>query len=115
MKDELIKILPDLKQAVEQGIAYAGDLFNRAVSYYTILSIIGIVAGMLLLIATIVGIVKLYKYIKKEYALDEEPAALFLLFIIPIIISIVLLCVNIDAYLQLKFIPEIYILQLITN
>ncbi len=66
MKDELIAILPDLKQAVEQGIAYAGDLFNRAVSYYTLISIISIVIGALLLIGAIIGIFKAIKWCKNK-------------------------------------------------
>jgi hypothetical protein len=114
MKEELIKILPDLKQAVEQGIAYAGDLFNRAVSYYTILSIIGIVVGGLCMLGTLFGFYKMVKWFKNSDRDDElDPA--WTLLLLPTLITVIILIESINAYLQLKFIPEIYILQLITN
>jgi hypothetical protein len=114
MKDELIKILPDLKQAMEQGVAYAGDLFNRAVMYYKVSTIIGLFVCFMVFFNSIY-FYKNYKKLEKDNDDTDSDAILAIIFgilgIVSILISI-FLCLDL---VQLYTIPEIYILQVLTT
>lgn len=119
MKEELIKILPDLKQAIEQGKVYASDLFTRAVAYYKIVAWIEIIIGLLFLIISIVLIIKFVswykiKKTKNEYFdLSDVNPFIFFGFIVGFIHAIVLLSCGITNLIQLSIVPEIYMLELI--
>lgn len=111
MEEELLKILPDLKLAVAEGVEYAGGLFNRAVDYYIIINIIGIVLGVVLLIFTAVALYKMVKWFKKP-GRDRELDGAWMFLMLPAGIGIILLVNCINNYVQLKYIPEIFILNL---
>lgn len=113
MKDELIKILPDLKLAIEQGVTYAGDLFNRAIIYYKLSTIVGIVISFLL---TILGIHFIKKFIKldKEDEDEEKDIILAVVFGIIGLFAFMFSMFFIFDLIKLYTIPEIYILQLLT-
>jgi hypothetical protein len=128
MKDELIKLLPDLKKALEQGVAYAGDLFNRAVMFYKIETIVFMAIEFVFLLFTpkfIKWIIAMAKYEnlgyseQRESEEDETRLVIFGVFgVIGCITSFVFaICflLNISEIIQLYTIPEIYILQVITQ
>lgn len=120
MKDELMKLLPDLKQAVEQGIAYAGDLFSRALEYYKMITYVWLSVSVVLLIASITYFISTYRWVNKkdergykENSWDDRTAGNFIFgFLLPI--SIVMLICFITDLIKLNTIPELYILQMLT-
>jgi hypothetical protein len=119
MKDELMKLLPDLKQAVEQGITYAGDLFDRAVVYYKIVTYIGLSISSIVLISCIIYCVNTYRWVNKRDEmgievnnLDDRAGVIFIVVFL-LIISITLTPFFICDLIKLNIIPELYILQLL--
>jgi branched-subunit amino acid ABC-type transport system permease component len=113
MKKELIKILPDLKQSIEQGIAYGGDIFNRAVVYYSVVSLINIAVGVILLIGSSYGIYKATKWFKQDDR-DDTRDPFWIFIILPIIFGIILFIEGLSSYIKLQYLPEVYLLQLFT-
>ncbi len=116
MKDELIKILPDLKQAVEDGIVYIGDLFDRAVLYYKIANFAGIAISLIVLIAYSIFMYKTHSWVERDEYNEWEDR------VFPVTIGSVLalyhsffLIFFIKLIFQLYIVPEIYILQLLTS
>lgn len=120
MKEELMKLLPDLKQAVEQGIAYAGDLFNRAVIYYKTITYVGISVSSLILISGIIYFISTYRWVHKKdddgYERNdwEDRLTFNILFAFLIPISFVAIICFICDLIKLNTIPELYILQILT-
>ncbi len=113
MKEELMAILPDLKNAIQQGVTYAGDLFNRAVEYYKLLVIIKISSGILFIFVLIVSLI----FSKKiDWNTDHISAGQVLVItgiLFGICVPILCLSTGIQDYIQLTYIPEVYIYEML--
>ena len=132
MQEELIKLIPDLKKVLETGVAYTSDLFNRAVMFYKIETIMWIIFN-LIFIALVPLFIKwiitgkteseMYdkekeEYLKKHKTTEEWIIARVIFAVVGLVIA--LMCVigllfNITNLIQLYTIPEVFIMQVITQ
>lgn len=112
MKDELIKMLPDIKQAIASGVAYGSDLFQRAVTYYTYQSYLFIGMWTLFLLISIVALicsVRWFKKGEKHYRDAEASVVIISSFFIMLFVICVIACLS--DVIKLKTIPEVYMIE----
>lgn len=120
MSEEIIKVLDNLAQKF--GIAidwtsqnimpYLQDLMSRFIQYKNSISIIWIVIATILIIISIICIVKLIKWTKKDEYYDDELASMGIaLTTIVMIIAICILIGNIIGLMKNIYIPEMIILN----
>lgn len=112
MKDELIKMLPDIKQAIASGVAYGSDLFQRAVIFYTYQTYLFIGMWILLLVASIIALVRSIKWYKNSESYDNFLES-FIIFISSLLVLLsffsIIYCVG--NVVKLKTIPEVYMVE----
>lgn len=132
MQEELTKMLPDLKKALETGVAYAGDLFNRAVIYYKFQTILWLIFDIIMISLTPIWIKWVIKaidydamgYSEQERYIEEHKTSesriiakgvIGGLLIAIAFISLIALLFGIGDLIKLYTIPEIYMVEIITN
>lgn len=120
MSEEIIKVLDNLAQKF--GIAidwtsqnimpYLQDLMSRYIQYKNSISTIWIVIATILIITSIICIIKLIKWTKKDKYYDDEAfgAGMFLSILI-LVIALAILGRNIMDIMQNTYIPEMVILN----
>lgn len=120
MSEEIIKVLDNLAQKF--GIAidwtsqnimpYLQDLMSRFIQYKNSISIIWIIIATILIITSIICIIKLIKWTKKDKYYDDETfgAGMFLSILI-LVIALAILGRNIMNIMQNTYIPEMIILN----
>lgn len=120
MSEEIIKVLDNLAQKF--GIAidwtsqnimpYLQDLMSRFIQYKNSISIIWIVIDAILIIISIICIIKLIRWTKKDKYYDEESFEMgIVLTTIVMIIAICILINNITGLIKNTYIPEMIILN----
>lgn len=130
MSDEIIKILDDLGNRLgiaidwtsQNIIPYLQDLMQRFIELKNTQAIIWIVLSLVIITVTVIGIIKLIKYLKKQNKNDYDYDDIaFYVVVTNVIIGfitlsfvIVFLC-NAFGLLQNIFTPEITIIDYISN
>lgn len=104
--EEIKQYLPALQDAMSKGIAYGGELFNRFVqfSFYEHIVYIGICLVLLLPIF----------WFKKVCKLSNSYSPYWLAYLLEVI-PFVILFVNIVTLLKIIFVPELYLIEAVSN
>jgi len=118
LETKVIEMLPDLQEALQKGLEYGGDLFDRFIYYHIIDNIFGIMMASLIFFISLKIRDKFLKVIYEEYENDHDEEGKnisiwgsgfilgILFFVIFFIISI-----NLSAILKLLFIPEVFLID----
>ena len=119
-------ILPDLKQAIETGVAYGGELFNRIITFVIIQKTVDIVISSILFAVSTIIVYKIFKYLtnkKKEdeyFDLTDLSAPMFFGVIVVLIIGGLFIVMYpfvmyelIVDIAKIKIVPELYIVEYI--
>ncbi len=109
--------LPDL---IEQGGAYASDLMDRYVKYLLIKESISLSLIIIGVILVIVAFTSSYKWYKKQKAINKSEAesnfeAICFLFLVFSVILIPSCIFKIQRIIKIVYVPEIVIIEEITN
>ena len=118
MNEELIKLIPELKEALAQGLEYGGELFTRAVQYYIQMNILWSIIFFINLIIVSILVYKATKEVKKELIKDNYTEVIPVVILTGIVALIIPFCLFINrltVFIKLSTIPEIYILEQITK
>jgi len=109
---DLKSILPDLKEAMETGVSYGGDLFERFIMYDILINSFLVLS---LVIAIVIAIVLLVKSYSRNY--DDEVNSFMTKFTLACIIICIAIPIGVPVSNILKdiFIPEIRVIEVIKN
>jgi len=116
LENKIMEMLPDIQAAVEQGIAYGGDLFIRYISFEIFLRSIQLIGNIIVSVVFIYLIYHSHKEIQKHYKKHCESGifmAYFLtLFAVILSFAAVEATYNDAANIgKAIYIPEIYVLE----
>lgn len=130
MSDEIIKVLDNLGQKFgiaidwtsQNVLPYLQELITRFIAYKNVVAIVWIIISIIMLGLSVFGLVKLIKWRKSDKydtSFNSNDGLIFgLIFaaiIILIIVFIIILACNTQGLMQNLFIPELSILDYISN
>lgn len=130
MSEEIIKVLDNLGQKFgiaidwtsQNVLPYLQELITRFIAYKNVVAIVWIIISIIMLGLSVFGLVKLIKWRKSDKydtSFHSDDGLIFgLIFaaiIILIIVFIIILVCNTQGLMQNLFIPELSILDYISN
>lgn len=130
MSEEIIKVLDNLGQKFgiaidwtsQNVLPYLQELITRFIAYKNVVAIVWIIISIIMLGLSVFGLVKLIKWRKSDKydtSFNSNDGLIFgLIFaaiIILIIVFIIILACNTQVLMQNLFIPELSILDYISN
>jgi len=120
MKEQLLTLLPDLKKAIESGVAYAGDLFNRAVMFYKIQEFIWLGFDLIFISLSPLFIKWVIRGINADYNDDDKDKKEVIGIIGALLLFVSILCFvclffNAINIIKLYTVPELYIFNLLNT
>jgi hypothetical protein len=116
--DFVTKLLPQIQQGLTITKEYFGDLFGRYIKYLIITNSIWAIIGLILFITGIVLLIKFQKIIRESWG---NYSSEFMGIVVPFIISImiisgsVIFLANVDNLIKDIYIPEVRIIEIISN
>lgn len=114
--DFTTKLLPQIQNGLVITKDYFLDLFGRYVKFLIVEDIFYTVWGIICLVIGIILFKKFLKLTKKDSHIDDgHIAGMIFLGILPIIIGILMISINTLDLIQTIYVPEISVMQAISN
>lgn len=113
---DLQLILPDLRNAMEAGVQYGGELFDRFVIYEIVTN--SIIAGSVLVIMSIASYFA-YRYLFKRWdewdVLDGGEALGLIMYIVSLTVLFFPFVYGFSNLVKIIFLPELRVIEVVFN
>ena len=111
-EQEIVKILPDLKEAMTQGLSYGGELFERFIQYKIITSIIAIVVSLVFVFTLKIVYEKVLKK-EEDWSYPDGLSIFAIIYIVLVLFfSGISFFINSSELLKAIYVPELLLINL---